>query len=567
MPPRALRPRSAITVATSAGNGVRRRAGPRGAAAAPWSKASSTSRSPRNPTRTARESRCRRPVAGRWCSSGGPSDPTPRRRPGDATELELRNIAFKVDESTRSSPWRPRPRIGLVGASAEYEVIRRWRTCAAAEGIVRVRGRAHRLASPAVECAPRLHPGQHRRTTTSLNRRPEAVGFDRRRLVRGGPRGGPRARTARPACAPRRAATGPPCRPRPSRASGRSRGGPAGGAGTRRRLAAEQPGQAELDGRRVEQVAAADDEVDAVPHVVDDHAERVRPVAHPVAHEQIAGRRRLVGHRPRQQVDPALRARPDRHPQARAPVLGERPRPAPARAPDPAPRPPALRLVRGERRPRAVAGVHEPVRRAAGRARPRRRRPRPTGDRASGRARNAASGRLVGREAQPLQVVEHRRLELGPRPLPVVVLDPQHDPPARRPGDAPRVQRVDEVPEVEVARSAPGANRVTGDAGSTRGSGRAPPVTAGTNSASPSARHRRPVSRRVAVMVRSRSRGRGCRRRSGGRSTAGRPGRSGPRWPSRRAAAPRARAPGRGPRAGPRAASPARRRGPAPRAR
>ena len=92
-----------------------------------------------------------------------------------------------------------------------------------------------------------------------------------------------------------------------------------------RRLAAQEAGEPQLHRGGVEEVAAADDQVDSVPHVVDDHAERIRPVADAVADEEIATRRRLLRERAREQVGPALRARPDGHPQAqgftRAPVL------------------------------------------------------------------------------------------------------------------------------------------------------------------------------------------------------------------------------------------------------
>ena len=131
-------------------------------------------------------------------------------------------------------------------------------------------------------------------------------------------------------------------------------------------------GQPQLDGRGVEQVAAADDEVDAVALVVDDHAEAVRPVAHAVARHEVAGRRGLVGHRPRQQVDPALRARPDRHPQARAVVLGELPLPAAARdSRSRATAGPASASYAANVERLQVQRVDEARRRAAGRARPR----------------------------------------------------------------------------------------------------------------------------------------------------------------------------------------------------
>ena len=93
--------------------------------------------------------------------------------------------------------------------------------------------------------------------------------------------------------------------------------------------------------------------------------------------------------------------------------------------------------------------------------------------------------------------------------------------------------------------------------GGRRGSGRAAPVTAGSEQRRPrpvpsSSAAGSAVMGPVAVLH-----ARGSRRRSGGRSTAGRPATAGRRSPSRPAAAPRARAPGRGAPAGPRALRPA----------
>ena len=230
-------------------------------------------------------------------------------------------------------------------------------------------------------------------------RRPSSFRVDRRRvrLEAGEARRQPEQLGRRPAR--RRAATGPPCRRRPWTASGPTRARISGWwRNARRRLAAQQPREPELDGRRVEQVAAPDDEVDAVPHVVHDHAERVGPVAGPVAHQEVAVAGGLVGDRPRQQVHPALRARPQRHPQARVPVLGERPRPAPARdtrsratAARAPPRTRRTSTVRSRRRRRARA-------RAARPAPPRRPRRRPTAGRASARhgtRRTAAARRAA----------------------------------------------------------------------------------------------------------------------------------------------------------------------------
>ena len=56
----------------------------------------------------------------------------------------------------------------------------------------------------------------------------------------------------------------------------------------RRPVATEQPRQADLPRRRVEEVAPADDQVDPVAEVVDDDREPVGPVAVPVAHDEVA---------------------------------------------------------------------------------------------------------------------------------------------------------------------------------------------------------------------------------------------------------------------------------------
>jgi hypothetical protein len=52
-------------------------------------------------------------------------------------------------------------------------------------------------------------------------------------------------------------------------------------------------------------------------------------------------------------------------------------------------------------------------------------------------------------ESQPRQVLEDGTLEFGPAALPVVILDPQQDPPTRLAGIAPHAQRVDDVAEVK----------------------------------------------------------------------------------------------------------------------
>jgi hypothetical protein len=57
--------------------------------------------------------------------------------------------------------------------------------------------------------------------------------------------------------------------------------------------------------------------------------------------------------------------------------------------------------------------------------------------------------RLIGDQAEALEIVEEGCFVRPPAPLAVVVLDAQHDAPAGRAGDPPGVERVDEVAEVE----------------------------------------------------------------------------------------------------------------------
>ena len=63
------------------------------------------------------------------------------------------------------------------------------------------------------------------------------------------------------------------------------------------------------------------------------------------------------------------------------------------------------------------------------------------------------SGEDVRSESEPIEVVEDCSFELGPRPLAVVVLDSEQDPGAEEPRGAPDVFGVQDVTEVQVARS------------------------------------------------------------------------------------------------------------------
>ena len=184
------------------------------------------------------------------------------------------------------------------------------------------------------------------------------------------------------------------------------------------------------------------DEVDALAQVVDDHAEPVGPVAVPVADRQVASRGTSPAHGP---TSPSIQAsepppsatREHRARQAASATAARAPRPGHGAV---------RRRPRRERRPRAVAAVHEPVR---PQPRERRRvRPRPLGSR-------LASGPRSAPEPEPGEVLEHRRVELRPAALPVVVLDPQQDPAADLAGHAPHPDRVGDVTQVQVTRSGP----------------------------------------------------------------------------------------------------------------
>ena len=108
----------------------------------------------------------------------------------------------------------------------------------------------------------------------------------------------------------------------------------------RRRVATEQAGEPDLGRRRVQQVAAADDEVDALAQVVDDDAKQVRPVPVAVADRRVAVGRDLVGARPDERVHPPFRAATERDAQDRAvePAIA-----AAARAARSVPRAPGVR--------------------------------------------------------------------------------------------------------------------------------------------------------------------------------------------------------------------------------
>ena len=124
----------------------------------------------------------------------------------------------------------------------------------------------------------------------------------------------------------------------------------------RRRRPAQQRAEPDLAGGRVEQVPAADDEVDALAQVVDDDARTRRSSCRPGRGR--AGRRRgrlAAAAARRSRSIPALLAGARARPAGPCRVLGER-RARGSRPGSPArPRPPVRSRPRGERRPDAVA--------------------------------------------------------------------------------------------------------------------------------------------------------------------------------------------------------------------
>ena len=80
-----------------------------------------------------------------------------------------------------------------------------------------------------------------------------------------------------------------------------------------RRFSAEESPEADLVGRRVDEVLAAGDQVNIVAQVVDDHAQRVGPVAVAVADRQVTGGRNGRERRAAKHVVPGLLAIAERY--------------------------------------------------------------------------------------------------------------------------------------------------------------------------------------------------------------------------------------------------------------
>src|SRR4051794_1737493 len=126
----------------------------------------------------------------------------------------------------------------------------------------------------------------------------------------------------------------------------------------RGRRASQAPGEPDLDGGRVEEVAAADDEVDALADVIDDDGEGIRPVAVTIPDGDVAVGGHLVGAWTDEEVHPCLRATTERDAQ-HGPVEGSlAAAPGTAR---PVPTPVVIVRPRLERGPRAVAAIHDVI--------------------------------------------------------------------------------------------------------------------------------------------------------------------------------------------------------------
>jgi hypothetical protein len=166
-------------------------------------------------------------------------------------------------------------------------------------------------------------------------------------------------------------------------------------------------------------------------------------------------RRRIPRSTTAQEILEGLAAVAQRDPEARDRVAGQRDRPARARATGAAPLVAVRPGPRRRREPGAGAFVDEVARPKLGQgALVRRRRVRV----------RLANRPLVGREAEPCQVLDDRGIEGRPAPLPVVILDPKQDRCSGEPCRAPDPQRVGDVAEMQEpgrsrGESGPGGGR------------------------------------------------------------------------------------------------------------
>ena len=211
---------------------------------------------------------------------------------------------------------------------------------------------------------------------------------------------------------------------------------------------AQHAGQSYLAPSRWQQVLAADDQVHLVPIVVHHHGELIGPIAGAVPEEHIAAllRGRLRDHS-KQRIGEGFRT--GLHQDADAPPVGERKAPVAAAAGVPRLLVEEIPRLRGDVPAGATAGVHP---RRAGQLLQR----SSVGAAAvalavrRGPAAQLRDGAEIRREAQPLQVLQGGRFVFGPRPAPVMVLQPKQHSATEGARDPPHVDRVGRVAEMQV---------------------------------------------------------------------------------------------------------------------
>ena len=200
----------------------------------------------------------------------------------------------------------------------------------------------------------------------------------------------------------------------------------------RRTLAAEQTGKLDLAAGRIEQILAAYDEIHVLQPVVDDDGELIRPVAVPIADEQIAA---LFGGPLLLRPEPKIVEPLDRGIQPDPDTQRRRTRQIPCRGRfrDNGPAPTSVARALARVRQSALAQIIERA--------------------LVHRAALALPGQLpIGREPEPREVFEQRRLELRAASSAIVIFDAQQHT-SVRPAcarDIPYINGVEDVPEVEI---------------------------------------------------------------------------------------------------------------------
>ena len=218
----------------------------------------------------------------------------------------------------------------------------------------------------------------------------------------------------------------------------------------------KQLAKPDLRRSRLDKVLAPDDQRDGLPHVVDHHREAVGPVPLAIPDGQVARRRRIVPARADQDVIPPFRPVAQRDAKRQCTVVDEIAHSAGARAATSLPAVAMARRPCRERRPGAVAWVHQPVV------------PKPIERshvwRGVGPLSNGACIRL---EPQPLEILQDRDVVLGPGAFAVVILDPKEDSASGGRRETPDPDRVGDVAEMEVpsrrrGKPCPAADRIHG---------------------------------------------------------------------------------------------------------